>query len=99
MSARQDQSTTKSGSLNGDIADMFNMVHLSQLEHDGYGYGGKIIEKHVDSFLRQEGSKIIQGDLGVLPVSQLMVPHLGMTLPMNAPGVLVPNEQQQQIWQ
>jgi hypothetical protein len=46
------------------VANLFNIWHIGLLSENGYGYGGKITEKHVEQIFKKEGRSIVQGSLG-----------------------------------
>jgi hypothetical protein len=61
------------------VADLFNRQHEAKFSEDQHGYGGRIREKRVATFLEEQGSVLLQGRLGVRASPHLAVPILPST--------------------
>jgi hypothetical protein len=55
------------------VAALFNRRHIAQFREDQCGYGGLIRETRVAEFLKEQGSVLLQGRLGVRAFPYLAV--------------------------
>jgi hypothetical protein len=59
--------------LHDQVAALFNRRHIAQFSEDQCGYGGLIRETRVAEFLKEQGSVLLQGRLGVRAFPYLAV--------------------------
>jgi len=85
------------------VANLFNIWHVSGVQQNGYGYGGKITEKLAEKIFKKAVREMLAGSLGCRVIPQAVphhVPSLG--IPRSAPVQPVPLETgptQQAIYQ
>jgi hypothetical protein len=74
------------------VANLFNIRHVGLLCDNGYGYGGKISEKHVEQIFKKEGRLIVQGSLGGRVIPQPTT-HVGLRpIPQPVPIQMGPTQ-------
>jgi len=59
----------KESELCQPVAQVFNSWHIKKCQVDGVGYGGKIPEKKVQQVLKDMGTSILKGTLGMQPTT------------------------------
>jgi hypothetical protein len=69
---RVNGNTLSEGIFIEKVVNLWNVNHLEELKMDHIGYGGYITGSTVTKFFKDEGNKLVQGDVGIRAIPMIV---------------------------